>query len=97
MKFFVITFLLLISFCFARGPKTYSVARTDKATTQLPSPMPDWGGATGVGKKWCNPAFNKLCMIRLSDVTTSYPTQSLSTSIFTADSGELHLFSSNEK
>jgi len=63
--------LLLMLSCFAaaQAPTTYSVARTDVAVTQLPNPMPKWG-PTGLGQKYCNPAFNGICIIRLTDSTS---------------------------
>lgn len=63
-------------------------ARTDQLVTQLPNPMPTWGGGNGpLGQKFCNPAFNDRCMIRLTNATTRMNHGSLTT----ADTGEVQL------
>jgi Tfp pilus assembly protein PilX len=72
---------------------SYTDARTDTNTTQLPA-MPVWGNA---GSKWCNPAFNNLCIVRLTDKTTVYPLSPAISSLQTADSGEPHLVSKDSK
>lgn len=75
-KFLICISIVLGSIlCFAQSPATpgaptsYSVARTDTNITQLPPAMPKWG-PVGLGQKFCNPAYNKICIIRLSDSTT---------------------------
>ena len=84
---YVLLFFLFSAFLLAQAPTTYPTARIDKAVTQLPNPMPDWGGAIGAGKKWCNPAYNGDCYYRLSDANTAYPAKPHYTSMQTGDSG----------
>jgi hypothetical protein len=62
--------LIYASFTFAAPPYTYSGTRVDQGITQLPNPLPTWGGAAGAGAKWCDPNFKNFCHIRLTDRTT---------------------------
>jgi hypothetical protein len=71
-------------------PTTYPLARTDRNIEQLPSPMPDWGGALGAGKTWAHPAFPGTVYTRLSDASLNG-----ANTIQTADSGEARLFSAD--
>jgi hypothetical protein len=62
---------LFMIFAFLAGSLLAQVApRTDTNTTQLPNPMPTWGGANGAGTVWANPAFNNFKIIRLTDANT---------------------------
>jgi hypothetical protein len=74
------------------APTSYTVARTDQAITQVPAPMPKWG-STGIGQKWCNPAFNGICMIRLTD-RTSWPNAASGLSV---EAGKENPFSKDSK
>lgn len=67
----VISMMLFCGSVFAQPPYTYSMGRTDTNVTQLPKPLPTWGGSTGVGTKWCDPNFKNVCHIRLTDRNTS--------------------------
>ena len=60
---------VIVNYGWAQAPTSYTVARTDKNITQLPSPMPKWG-PTGLGQKYCNKDYNNICTIRLTDSTT---------------------------
>lgn len=62
-------FSTIVSFTFAQPPYSYT-GRTDKAITQLPSQLPSWGGATGMGTRWCDPNFANKCAIRITDRST---------------------------
>lgn len=86
-------FLMMIASAIAQAPKSYTVARTDQIVTQLPVPMPNWGGATGAGKKVCFPSYNGICVIRLTDRNTL----SYHASLFTGDTGEVQLTSTDSK
>jgi hypothetical protein len=70
-----------------------NVARTDTLVTQLPIPMPTWGGANGAGTKWIHPSFSGTVYTRLTDATMAKTVQG---SLFTADSGEPQLSSSDD-
>jgi len=67
--------------------------RMDTNTTQLPTALPSWGGATGAGSKWCNAAFAGYCIIRLTD--TSNTTKG--TSLTTADTGAVRLVANDSQ
>lgn len=89
----ILMLLVLIASAIAQAPKSYTVARTDQIVTQPPAVLPNWGGAVGAGKKWCNPAFNNLCIIRLTDSTTRPDHGSLTT----ADTGDAHLTTTDSR
>jgi hypothetical protein len=85
MRRVLATILLLSGICSA-AVFPYPLARTDQNVTQLPNPMPTWGGAIGAGAKWCNPAFNGLCIIRITDSKNNK-----GSSLSTADTGGVQL------
>jgi hypothetical protein len=85
MRRVLATILLLSGICFA-AVFPYPLARTDQNVTQLPNPMPTWGGAIGAGAKWCNPAYNGLCIIRITDALNNN-----GSSLSTADTGGVQL------
>jgi hypothetical protein len=66
---------LITSYGFSQVPKvqgaptSYSIARTDTNTQLLTTPLPAWG-PTGTSKKYCNPNYKNICIIRLTDSTT---------------------------
>lgn len=67
--------------------------RTDTNITQLPNPMPTWGGANGCGTTWQNPAFPGSLYVRITCATDTLNHDTLQTS----DSGEPRLVSSDGK
>lgn len=86
MKKALAALLLCAASCLA-ATFPYPLARTDQNVTQFPSPLPSWGGAIGAGNKWCNPAFNNLCIIRITDAKN----QANGSGNTTADTGEVQL------
>lgn len=76
--------LLLSSLCLGQ--------RTDTNVTQLPNPMPTWGGANGAGRMWQNPAFPGSLYVRITDATTANKG-----TLQTSDSGEPRLVCADGK
>lgn len=77
----------------AKALAGYPNVRTDQNITQLPNPMPKWGGANGCGTNWVNQAFPSSVYTRITCASDTLNHDSLQTS----DSGEPRLVSSDGK
>jgi len=91
-SFGLIAVLLVSSACLSQSISQYPLARADRNVVQLPSPLPTWGGANGAGAKWCNPEFNGLCIIRITDANTNQ-----GSSLTTADTGDVQLVTKDSR